>query len=379
MKKRNAKLNALLDTIILMIIFSVAIPFNCKRNPKEIKIGAILPLTGNAAKYGTWTKEGMELAAEEINSQQKGIRVKILFEDDGGTPQGGVNAFNKLIKVDKVSVVTGVILSQVALALAPIAEKNKIILLSTGASSEKIKDAGDYVFRIRESSRDHGKKAAEYALTISKQAGVIFLNAENGISYADEFKKHYEDAGGKIVLWEKYNEGETDFRSYLSKMREGKLKVVYIPGLVVEIAYILKQAKEMGISATFISSVGAENPKLLEIAGEGAEGLVYTYPFFDVSLSEIDARIKKFVDNYIKKYGHNPDFLAANGYDGIMLLAEIIRECGYNTNAIKKKLYETTNFPGIGGEFSFDEYGEVTKPVILKHVKNKEFQLFKVR
>lgn len=367
--------------VIIVVLAIMLIVTQTKKEPKVIKIGAILPLTGPAAKYGILTKEGMELAVEEINEQYKykGISVKILFEDDGGTPQGGVNAFNKLIKIDKVPVITGAILSQIVLSVAPIAEVNKIVLLSVGASSEKIKESGDYVFRIRESSKPHGEKAAEFVLSISNQAGVIFLNAENGISYADEFRKKYEKEGGTIVLWEKYNEGETDFRTYLIKVKEKRLKVVYIPGLAVEIAYILKQAREMGISAIFVSSVGAENPKVLEIAGEAAEGLVYTYPYFDVSLEEIDMRIKEFVDKYVEKYGHNPDFLAANGYDGVKLLTEVIMKHGYKAEAIKNGLYEIKNFPGVGGEFSFDEYGEVTKPVILKHIKDRKFQVFKIR
>jgi branched-chain amino acid transport system substrate-binding protein len=377
----NKNMKKIWITIGIVVIVALAIILvitQTKKEPGEIKIGVILPLTGPAAKYGNWTREGMEFAAEGINKQQKRIRIRILFEDTGGKPEQGVNAINKLIKYDKTPVVTGAILSQETLAVAPIAEKNKIVLLS-GASSEEIREAGDYIFRIRESSRSHGEKAAEFALTVSKQAGVLFLNAENGISYANEFKRLYEEGGGDILLWEKYNEGETDFRTYLVKIRERDLKVVYIPGLVAEIAIILRQAKEMGISSIFISSPGAEHPKLIEIAGEAAEGLVYTYPYFDVSLGEKNSLVKEFVDGYVKKYRHNPEFLAAYGYDAIILLTEVIKKYGYKADAIKNGLYKIKKFPGVGGEFSFDEYGEVTKPVILKHVKDKEFQILKVQ
>jgi len=282
---------------------------------------------------------------------------------------------NKLIKFDKVPVVIGVIQSPTALAVAPIAEKEKIVMLSTGASAEKLKDAGDYIFRIREGSKIHGEKAAQEALSISNKCGVIFLNAENGVSYADEFKKYYEKSGGIIEIWEAYNEGEKDFRSYLAKLKEKNIKVVYIPGLVTEIALLLKQAKEIGNQATFISSVGAQNPKLLEIAKEAAEGLIYTYPYFDPSSKDINERIKSFLEKYVQKYGYEPDFLAANGYDAIKLLAKVTVENGYSADAIKEGLYKIEGFEGIGGNFYFDEYGEVIKPVIVKYVKDQNFEI----
>ena len=147
---------------------------------KEIKIGVILPLTGPAGKYGKWARDGIELAVEEIRKTDPSL--KVIFEDNEGNPSKGVSAFLKLVKADKVPVVMDLILSQVALAVAPVAERNKVVMLSIGASAEKLKYAGDYVFRIRESSREHSRKAAEYALRITKVAGVIFLNAENGLS-----------------------------------------------------------------------------------------------------------------------------------------------------------------------------------------------------
>ncbi len=368
----------LIGVIIIGIIVGIFVSQKRTKQPEVIKIGAILPLTGPAGKYGQWVKEGMELALSEVNSYTKKYSFKLIIEDDKGIPKEAVNAVNKLIKVDKVPVITGAVLSKVVLSVSPIVEKNKIVLLSVGASAVKIRKAGDYVFRIRETAREHGKKAADFALTISRRAGVIFLNAENGVSYAEQFKKYYEENGGKIVLWEKYNEGETDFRSYLLKVKQLNLAVVYIPGLVPEIAFILKQAKELGVKAIFISSVGAQNPKLIEIARDAAEGLIYTYPYFDTRLAKTDKKVKEFVKKYYESYKHYPEFLAANGYDAIKLLASIISKYGYTPENIKNALYKVKNFHGVGGTFTFDEYGDVFKPVILKQIKNGKFTVFEI-
>ena len=341
------------------------------------KIGVILPLTGKGANYGEWSKNGLDLVVKEINSlHDYPYHLELVYEDDEGIPKNGVTAFQKLISIHKPSVVTGLILSKVALSVAPIAEENKIVLLSTGASSDALRTAGDYVFRIRESGIFHGHSMAEYVVKDLdiKNVGVLYANAENGITYAEAFKEKVLELGEKIEFYEAFNEDETDFRTYLIKAKNRDIKVLYVPGLATEIGKILRQAKELGLEIQFLSSPGAQNPKLIEIAGQAAEGLIYTYPGFNPDSS--DTLVQEFVKRYEKGYGKTPEFLAANSYDAIKILAQVFESHGITSDQIKNGLYSVKDYHGVAGTLSFDEYGDVIKSVALKTMKNGEFVLY---
>jgi len=362
--------------VVIAIIVIGVIWYGASRKSTEketIKIGAILPLTGKAAQYGQWAKNGFDLATEEINSLNYPYRLEMIYEDDAGDPKTGVSAFQKMISTDKISVVTGLILSKVALAVAPIAEQNKIVLLSTSASSDEMRNAGDYIFRNRESGIIHGQSMADYVFKKLgiKKAGALYANAENGITYAQAFKEQFQKLGGEIDFYEAFSEGETDFRTQLIKVKNKNLEVLYVPGLVTEIGQILKQAEELDLGIKFLSSGGAEAPKLIEIAGKAAENLIYTYPAFNPD--SLNETVKRFTSKYLEKFGTKPEFIAANSYDAIKILAEIFKKYGHNSSQIKDGLYGTKNYNGVAGILSFDEYGDVIKPVMLKIVKNGQF------
>ena len=111
---------------------------------------------------------------------------------------------------------------------------------------------------------------------------------------------------------------------------------------------------------------------LFDIAGSAAEGLIYTSSAF--SKDSTDERIKSFVEAYKGQYGSAPTVYAANAYDTIMLIAEALKkQDSVDADKIKQFLYQVENYHGVSGKISFDSYGEVTKPVVLKQVKGHDF------
>lgn len=134
--------------ILAIIVLVVVIVL--RKVPKDIVIGHIAPMTGDAAVYGEWEKEGIDLALEEINKSGGigGKLIRVIHEDDQADPTNGINAINKLILVDRVQAIIGAAASSVTLAIAPIAEKNRVVLMSAVSAADKISDAGDYIFRV---------------------------------------------------------------------------------------------------------------------------------------------------------------------------------------------------------------------------------------
>jgi branched-chain amino acid transport system substrate-binding protein len=357
---------------VVALVIIIGIYFGSSKTPAGgYNIGAVISLTGNNAAYGQSAQRGMQLAMDEINKD--GSKLNVLFEDDRSTNDGAVSAFQKLISTQSIPVAVGFVGSGGAVSASAVAEASKVVEISTSAGTDEMKEAGDYVFRIREKSSTHGQEMARYVknkLGLNKVA-LYYANASNGISYADAFKEEFVKIGGTIVADEKYVEKSNDHRSQLSKLKLVGPEGVYLAGTAIDMAQIMLQAESVGLKTRWFVSAGAENPKIIEIAKDKAEGLVYTTPAFDPE--DKSGLVANFVEAYQKKYAELPNFAAANGYDGIVLAYQVIKKYGYGVEDIKRGLYLTQNFPGVGGQFSFDKFGEVEKQIMFKTVKGGKF------
>lgn len=339
-----------------------------------IKIGAILSLTEGGATYGNWAKNGMELAIEEINNSSKyKYKYKVIFEDSHSKAVNAVTAFKKLIDYDKVPVVMGFILSDEALACAQTANSTKTVLFSVSAGNDKIKEAGEYVFRNRERGSLQSEQLAKFTINTLKNSKVAIFYPQSaaGINYKNAFEKTFIDLGGEIIFKEGYQEGEIDFKSEIEKLKSIDAKVVLLTGRDPEIAFILRQSYEIGYKPQFIGTVGVESPQLIEIAGNAAEGVFYASSAFDPESKNKEAI--NFIRKYEEKYGNKPEFIAANAYDAVKIISNSIEKYGYNEKGIRRGIYETKEYQGAGGVTTFDEYGEVEKPIIIKTIRKGKF------
>ncbi len=143
--------------VVLAIV--VALIVTHMKREKAVIVGAVMPLTGDAASYGTAVREGIELACEEINSRGgiNGTPIKVVYEDSQANPKQGVSAFQKLVSVNQTEVVVGAVASSVTLAIAPIAERSEVVLISPASSSPKITTAGEFIFRNYPSDELEGR------------------------------------------------------------------------------------------------------------------------------------------------------------------------------------------------------------------------------
>jgi branched-chain amino acid transport system substrate-binding protein len=365
--------------IVAIVALATIIPISCKKEPKEIKIGAILPLTGDAAKYGEASKNAIALFIDELNASGgiKGKKIKVIYEDDQADPKLGVSAFQKLVTTDKVPVIIGPLPSSVTLAIAPLAEKSKVVILSPASSSPAITNAGDYIFRTVASDLLEGTALANFVYNELKlkKVAIIYINNDFGIGLSNSFSNRFEELGGKIVTVESFEQSATDFRSQLSKIKTLNPQAIYMVGYK-EMGNILKQAAELGIKTQFLSFAMFEDPEILKIAGKAAEGLIYSYRSFDPKSSE--EVVKKFANNYKSKYGVEPDIFAGLSFDAARILALAIEKGGSNADGIKSALYMVKNFPGVTGEITFDKNGDVTGAISIKTVRQGKFIWYKI-
>ena len=370
--------NLITVAIFLTTIFALLFTPACsKKTPeaKEIKIGAILPLTGSAAPYGENAKRGIELALSEINSKGgiNGRLIKVIYEDSKTDPKEAVSALNKLFSLEGIRLIIGDINSSGVLAMAPIAEKNKIILLSPGASNPKISDAGEYIFRNWHSDALEGEVDAKYAFSQMRwrTAAILYVDAAYGVGLAQTFREVFEKLGGKIVAFEAYAQDATDMRAQISKIVAAKPDGLYLPGWPKEMAIALKQLKELGSDIPILSAQGFDDPSILSLAGNAAEGVVFSVPQAPDPNAEI---VRSFDKNYRERYGEGPGVCSASGYDAIRIFAYAIDKAGDNVDQVQKVLASLKGFSGADGPITFDEHGDLLKPFAFKEVKGGEFK-----
>lgn len=365
-----------LRSSLLLFILSLVALWSCRDERKDVNIinvGAILPLTGDKASFGKASKNGIDLALEKINIKGiNGKKLNVIFEDSKGQAKESVNALEKLISKDKVKIVIGPISSPDVLKCAPIAEKNKVILMSPGASSPEITGAGDYIFRNVPSDVFESSLMADFIFNNMriKKICVIYINTDYGVGVYTTFRSRYSSLGGTITFSEPYNESTRDFKTILSKTKSYKPEAIYFVGYK-ELGVMIKQAKELNISCQYFSTAIFEDPDILSSSGGAAEGLIFTSITFDPASEE--PRAKEFVKNYSDQYGKLPDGYAAVAYDATLIIADVLRRAGVDTQKIKDTLYSVKNFPGLLGNFGFDKNGDVVLPIKLKKVINSKF------
>jgi branched-chain amino acid transport system substrate-binding protein len=362
-------------TFSIILLALIGCNSETKDKKESIKIGAIIFETGDAAEYGVWVKNGLEIAKDEINNKGgiNGRPIEILYEDDNTNPKNAVSALNKLLTTQNVSIVIAGVTSKSAMALAPYAESKKVVLFSPCASSPDYTNAGDYIFRNWASDDEEGKLMAEYSYNKLgyRNIATVSMNSDYGLGLQKVFSTRFLELGGKIVFTEEFSEGETDFKNIVAKLKNQNFDAIYFPSHAKEVGSFLKQMRQNNQNYKILGCVTYESPELIKIAGSSADGIVFTTPAFNPDSKE--TAIKNFKYAYEKRFGIKPENFAAHSYDALNIINLAIKNGGNTSEGIKNALYKISKYPGVSGETSFDSHGDVYKPAMIKIIKNQEF------
>ncbi|MBI2451762.1 penicillin-binding protein activator [Candidatus Pacearchaeota archaeon] len=330
---------------------------------ETIKIGFMGPLSGDAASYGHGIKRGVELALKDSGL----TNVEIIYEDTKCEGKEAVNAINKLINIDGVSVIIGEVCSGATLAAAPIAEENQVVMISASSTSPKITDAGDYIFRAIPSDALQGRFAANlvYKMNITNLS-ILYGNEEYGIGFKDVLKESFEELGGNVTAAESFERGSSDLRTQLTKIRQAKPQAIFIISNSPDSAVAaLKQIKQLGMKIKVFGSEGLKGPEVAATKATG-EGLIIT---------SVSAGTEEFFEKYYREYGLQPEPFSSQAYDSFTALAETIKKGAKTGTEIKNALYGIS-FSGVSGEIEFDSDGDVSGNYDVYQLKNGTFVLF---
>jgi branched-chain amino acid transport system substrate-binding protein len=202
---------------------------------KEWKVGAYLSLSGPEAQFGIDTREGIELAVEEINAAgggPKGKPIKVLFEDDKSTPQEANNKVLQLIDRDKVVAILGGVASARSKAGGIVAIKRKIPMITPSSTNAEVTKVGPFVFRVCFIDDFQGKAGAEFAVKTLGKKKVAILFASDVLyssGLAKEFRDEVKKLGGEVVIEKSFLQTETNFTTYVNEIKDAKPEIIYAP------------------------------------------------------------------------------------------------------------------------------------------------------
>jgi len=348
-------------------------------DPKEFRIGAILAMTGSGAWYGQVMSQGFLTAMDEINGKGGigGIKFKAVIEDhQSGSGAAAISGFNKLVNVDRVPF-SFTSFTVPTLSIIPVANEKHILLLNGGAVGPKLVKASPYLFNNRMLAVMHGaaliQRAKERGFT---KMATLFWNDDAGLGTHRYVEPRWKAMGGTIVAAEAHPVGATDYKPYLSKIMAANPDFLALWQWSKDWGIAVKQARDMGFTKPIL---GIEfTPDAAKIAGATADGYECIADYFDPQSP--DPWTKSFVANYKSKFGKEPEFYAANYYEGVYILAELIKKAKakggdyWNGKALRDSFAEIKSFPSVyGGKVEFNpEDGTCKKKTALFLVKGGE-------
>lgn len=363
------------------VLVMAVVLFGCakKAEQNEILIGAYLSLTGTTATFGTSTLHGIEMAVDEANAAGGvlGKKIHLLTEDTQSKPEEAALAATKLITRDKVRALLGEIASSRSLAAAPIAQQNKIPMVTPGSTNPEVTKKGDYIFRVCYIDPFQGEVMAKFAyesLGARKVAMIKDVKNDYSIGLAQFFTETFTKLGGKVVGEQAYSEGDTDFRAQLTSIKGLKPDAIIVPGYYQESALLVKQARDLKMNMPFIGGDGWDSNKLLEVGGDAMNGTYFTNHY---AADDTSAVVQKFVGAYEQRFGGEvPDAMAVLGYDAAQILFDAIgRAKSDDPTKIRDALATTVGFPGVSGTTTIDADRNARKAIVIVKIEDGKFKL----
>lgn len=360
------KLNKILAMFLAgILMISLSAPMVAAE--ETIKIGGISVLTGPASLYGIAVQKGIDLYIEQLNEAGgiDGKKVEILWEDDQGDPTSAQQAYFKLVENDGVVAILGAVLTGATKAVAEAAEVDGIPVISASATAYEITTGRPSVFRTCFLDPFQAVIIARYI----KEEGITSAAVlyDNGDEYStglyNAFKAECEALGVTITAAESAATADVDFKAQLTNIKATNPQAVFLPYYGAPAAYILKQAKEIGLDVKFYGADGISN--VIDSISDTSllTSITYTDHFTDDADSEL---AKNYMKSFEEKYGEKPTLaFSATAYDAALVLTNALKTAGTTEYAAVVDAIKNSSVEGVTGNITFDDHNDPIKSVFF--------------
>lgn len=340
------------------------------------KIGAIGPLTGEAASYGISVKNGAEIAIKEINDAggvtvgDKKYILEMNFADDQASPDIAVSAFNTVMDWGAQAIL-GSVTSGSCLAITKDTFEAGILQITPSGSAQGCTEY-ENAFRLCFTDPLQGVTMANLAKELGyEKIAIIYNNSdEYSTGIMNAFTDQVAENGGTIVATEAFGKGAIDFNTQLTKIKATDAEVIFVPAYYNDAAYITQQASDLGMNLPFLGSDGWDGV-LAQVKDPAVlEGAIFLSPFF---ANDEAPAIKKFVETYQTKYGAVPDQFAADGYDTVYVMKAALEKASSVESKDLISAMTQITVDGLTGSVSFTADGEPNKGAKYIEIKDGNY------
>jgi branched-chain amino acid transport system substrate-binding protein len=368
--------------LLLVLVFGLGLVFGVTTGAmaENIRIGVGSPFTGDLAAYGDNIKAGVNLKLKEINDAGgiNGQKVELVWGDDLCAPKDAGIVASKFAADKSIVAVIGHLCSSATLAAMPIYVRAGLPAISPTSTNPTIGDVGKgWFFRNCYTDDFQGKYLASEVVPklLGKNSVAIFYeNNDYAIGLKDAFTAGAKSAGIKVTGAEAYVAKTTDFTPQLTKLLRDKPETIFLCGYHPEGALIAGQARKLGFNGPLFGADGIDNEDYIKIGGKATDNTYLTVPFLAASASPAG---QDFAKQYKEAYGREVDWMSANAYDCLGILAQVIAKTGPDRKKIREGLAainsEANGYQGITGLTYFDKKGDCAKPAFVKMVKDGKF------
>lgn len=322
----------------------------------SISIGVLLPLTGKFAEHAIKVKEGIELAAQQV---------ELKFGDTQGDPAIAVMEYERLVNQEKVDVVLGPMLVATSEAVGERSVSLGVPIVSF-TKREGLPGIGSTVFRLGATASNQVNELLNYTsekLSISNYA-VVYPSNENSADFVAEFEKAVGLKGGKVVARQMYSPGDTEsIRIAVESVAAAQAQAIFLPDNLENCFSVLEQIKSQGLAnITILGSALWSDQVAIRGYGQLLEGAVFVSLFNSHSS---DTNIVNFISTFRQRHRHDPDLLAAQSYDATNFVVQALQS---GTGNVEKRLVSSQPYLGVTGELNVQADGEIVRRISVMNV-----------
>lgn len=352
-------------TILVILCLAVVGLAGCSGGTEEktVNVGAVLSLTGVLAHGGLDARNALQLAVDEVNANGgiKGRQVNLIVENTNTDPERTISGALKLINENKVLAIVGPDNSPTAFAArSQVAEPEHVVIMSVTGSSPKLTEGNPRWFFRGATPAEFQTRSLVQFLVNEKGLKRFAILSDSGITdQIESFTKDLKALGLEPVATEMFKSGQTNFNGPLLNIKSKNPEAIFFIGYITEGASALTQARNLGIDAQFLGSIGIIYDEFIKVAGKAAEGVIASIGF--TALNE-DADVQTFVSAYRAKYNQDPSHAAAQAYDQIKLIFQAIQnqdltfdssKVEQDREMIRDYLEQVQNYKGITSIISY--------------------------
>lgn len=383
-------------TVVAVLLGAGGLAVGCGgTSTEELVIGEYGSLTGNDATFGQSTKNGVEVALDELTATHQGkiggLKVRVVVEDDQSRAEEAATVVQKLINQDRVIAVLGEVASSRSLAGGPICQQAGVPMITPSSTNPRVTQVGDFIFRMCFLDDFQGSVMARFTaqnLGFKQVALLTDVKNDYSVGLARYFTAAFRQLGGAVIVEQSYNSGDQDFRAQLTAIKARRPQAVIVPGYYTEAGLIARQARELGITVPLIGGDGWESEQLLQIGGEALNGCYYSNHW---ALDLPDSNLQRFLAKYREKFGSDPDAIGGLAYDAARVLFHALETLASQdpqtfaglsskrADAPERKeacrklrdlIAATRDFQGVTGVITLDQNRNASKPAVMIEIKD---------